>query len=394
MRIAEIAAYHVRIGLKKTIRHASHMRDENDTLVVRCRLDDGTHGWGEGLPRSYVTGETIDSALEQLRNGRWRELAEPFDDLSGSLAVAERVPAALPASGRDGRDCFGNSVRCAVELSVLDAAARACGQPLSAVTALVEETAAIRQPQSQVRYSAAITASGSAKQVSRALMFRLCGFRQAKAKVGVHGVDDAAALRRIRRALGDGFDLRIDANEAWSCATLEERLDPLLRCRISALEQPVPHAEVDGLAAIRKRIAVPIILDESLCSLSDADRAIERGTCDLFNIRLSKCGGFLPSLRLASLAHRAGLGYQLGCQVGETGILSAAGRHFATSVGGIRYLEGSFDRFLVKEPLTVEDLTFGYGGLAPALDGPGLGVQIDAAAVARVTIREEHWKIR
>ena len=393
MRIAEITAYHVRIGLRKTVRHASHTRDENDTLVARCRMDDGTEGWGEGLPRPYVTGETIESALEQLRQARWQEVAERFEDLRGGVAVAERVHRALPASAATGRDCFGNSVRCAVELSILDAAARACGEPLSAVTALVEETAAIRQARARVRYSAAITASGSARQTARALMFRLFGFRQAKAKVGVEGVDDAMALRRIRRALGSGFDLRIDANEAWSCATLEQRLEPLLPCRISALEQPVPHAEVEGLAAVRKRIAVPIMLDESLCSFSDAERALERGTCDLFNIRLSKCGGFLPSLRLAALAHQAGLGYQLGCQVGETGVLSAAGRHFATSVGGIRYLEGSFDRLLVKERLTVEDLTFGYGGWAPALSGPGLGVRIDTAAVARVTVREEHWKI-
>ena len=131
------------------------------------------------------------------------------------------------------------------------------------------------------------------------------------------------------------------------------------------------------------------MLDESLCSEFDARTAIEQGTCDLFNIRLSKCGGFLPSLKLAAIAHQAGLGYQLGCQVGETGILSAAGRHFATSIANIRYLEGSFDRFLVKDRLTVEDLTFGYGGYAPALTGPGLGVTIDPEALQRVTQREQ-----
>jgi L-Ala-D/L-Glu epimerase len=131
------------------------------------------------------------------------------------------------------------------------------------------------------------------------------------------------------------------------------------------------------------------MLDESLCSLGDGHRAIERSTCDLFNIRLSKCGGFVRSLKLAALAHKAGLGYQLGCQVGETGSLSAAGRHFATSVAGIRYLEGSYDRHLVRESLTDEDLTFHRGGRAPALTAPGLGVSIDEAAVRRVTIRQE-----
>ena len=57
---------------------------------------------------------------------------------------------------------------------------------------------------------------------------------------------------------------------------------------------------------------------------------------------------------------------ELGCHPGESGILSAAGRHWAVSVAEIRYLEGSYDRYLLRELLTHEDITFGYGGRAPA----------------------------
>src|SRR6266702_3581347 len=82
MRVAELVAYHVRIHLRKTIRHASFTRDENESLVVCCRLDDGTTGWGEGLPREYVTGETIDTVFAQLRATDWRrELADRVADL-------------------------------------------------------------------------------------------------------------------------------------------------------------------------------------------------------------------------------------------------------------------------------------------------------------------------
>src|SRR6185312_3817172 len=109
---------------------------------------------------------------------------------------------------------------------------------------------------------------------------------------------------------------------------------------------------------------VPIMLDESLTSMVDAEHAIANKTCDLFNIRLSKCGGFLNSARLAATARAAGLGYQLGCHPGESGILSAAGRHWAHRVANIRYLEGSYDRFLFSKLLTNEDMSFGYGGRA------------------------------
>ncbi|MBY0457804.1 MAG: dipeptide epimerase, partial [Gemmataceae bacterium] len=121
----------------------------------------------------------------------------------------------------------------------------------------------------------------------------------------------------------------------------------------------------------------------------DAERAVQHSWCDLFNLRLSKCGGFIPSLRLAQLARRHGLGYQLGCQVGETAILSAAGRHFATSVADLRYLEGSYDRHLVWESLSSEDLTFSRSGWAPALVGSGLGFTLDPARLEWVTKRKK-----
>ena len=72
-RIAELIAYHVRIPLKRTVKHASHTRDDTDSLVVCCRLTDGTRGWGEGLPRSYVTGDTIESVFQQLKQTDWRQ---------------------------------------------------------------------------------------------------------------------------------------------------------------------------------------------------------------------------------------------------------------------------------------------------------------------------------
>ena len=392
MRVAELTAYHVRIRLKQTVRHASHSRNETESLVARCRLDDGTVGWGEGLPRPYVTGETIDTVWDQLHQTDWsRQLGGTF---AGLPDVVQRTGEFQLGGGRaDPRQCFGNAARCAVEVSLLDAATRSASVPFSQVTSLVPESLPIRHESPRVQYSLVLPAFSPLKRRAVCWMGRLCGFKQMKVKVGMEGIDDRAMLQPVRRILGEAADVRADANEAWRCATLEARLDALKSFRLSSIEQPVPHAEVAGLATLRGKVGVPIMLDESLCSREDARRAIEHGTCDLFNIRLSKCGGFVRSLQIAALAHNAGLGYQLGCQVGETGILSAAGRHFATSVGNIRFLEGSYDRHLVRDRLTNENLTFGPGGHAPALPGPGLGVTINAAELKRVTIREARFSL-
>ena len=187
--------------------------------------------------------------------------------------------------------------------------------------------------------------------------------------------------------MGSSVDLRLDSNEAWHCEELEHRLTPLLPFRPSCLEQPVPHAETPGLATVRPRLTVPIMLDESLCCRADAERAIAGGWCDAFNIRLSKCGGLARSLELVQLARQSGMFCQLGCQVGETGILSAAGRHFACHVPDLRYVEGSFDRFLVRDSLVDPDITFRYAGRGPRLMEPGLGVTVNECRVRELSVR-------
>jgi L-alanine-DL-glutamate epimerase-like enolase superfamily enzyme len=385
LRIVELTAFHVRIPLRRPIRHASHTRSTTDNVIVRCVLDDRTEGFGEGVPRDYVTGETIDSALDLLRRSDLASQLDVCRDFPQAAALAERLQ--LAAVPNDERGCMGNAARCAAELALLDAAGRRFGQPLSEVVRLLAP--GLWSPQPWVRYSGAITSATGYKARWAATALWVYGFRHVKVKVGIEGQDDVRRLKIIRGRLGRGIDLRVDANEAWSPSEAADRVRALEPFGISAVEQPIAHSKVDSLADVRASVRVPLILDESLCSRYDAERAVQHGTCDLFNLRLSKCGGFIPSLRLAQFAQRHGLGCQLGCQIGETALLSAAGRHFAASVKDLRYLEGSYDRHLVREPLGTRDLTFRWGGWARALPGPGLGVTVDPRALQRVTLRKE-----
>jgi len=385
VRVVELTAFHIRIPLRKPVRHASHVRDSTDNVLVRCVLDDKTEGFGEGVPREYVTGETIDFALELLRRSDLAAQLEPCREFAQAAALAERFRLA-PVPGDD-RNCQGNAARCAVELALLDAYGRRFGEPLSSVTRLF--AADHYQPRPRVRYSGAITSAHTGFKVRlAAVRMWLWRFRQVKVKVGIAGHDDVYRLRNIRRRLGWKIDLRLDANEAWSPGQAVPRIRELEPFRISSVEQPVPHADVAKLADVRRQVQTPLMLDESLCSRVDAERAVAGQTCDLFNLRLSKCGGFIPTLRLAQFARESRLGYQLGCQIGETALLSAAGRHFAASVADLRAVEGSYDRHLVREALGTRDLTFQWGGWAPALPGPGLGVEVDPAALQRVTVRK------
>ncbi len=387
MQIVELEARHIRIALRRKVTHASHTRTDTDNIVVRCKLSDGSTGYGEGVPRDYVTGETIDFSLDLLkRSDLAKQLEAGCENFAQAVHLAERLK--LAASPNDDRGILGNAARCALELAVLDAFGKAFGEPLTRVTEYVAPE--LYQFRDRVQYSGVIGNPRGWKKRVYPLIYRLAGFSQVKLKVGIEGQDDVKRTKLIRRWLGRKMDLRIDANEAWTPANAVARIRELEPFGITSVEQPVKHEDVACLAEVRKQIATPVMLDESLCGEVDAERAAKNGWCDLFNLRLSKCGGFIPSLRLAQLAKRHNLGYQLGCQVGETAILSAAGRHFATSLAEIRYREGSYDRHLVWESLAVEDLTFGRGGWAPALVGCGLGLRLDPARLDWVTKRKEN----
>ena len=67
MTLRSLELFHVAVPLRKAIKHASHERTTSDNLIVRAELHDGSVGFGEGVPRDYVTGETIATAFAMLK---------------------------------------------------------------------------------------------------------------------------------------------------------------------------------------------------------------------------------------------------------------------------------------------------------------------------------------
>ena len=99
-----------------------------------------------------------------------------------------------------------------------------------------------------------------------------------------------------------------------------------------------------GIDKAKKLAAVSV--DESLVTEADATSLFRDRSCDMLNLRLSKLGGLAATLRMATTAHAESMDYQVGCQVGETAILSAVGRHLAAHLVP-RYVEGSFGAHLL-----------------------------------------------
>jgi len=368
-QIAAIDVLVVRLPFRFSFGHALAERRSSTNVVVRARLADGTVGYGEGVPREYVTGETVEGAVAALRD----RLAPGV--LGRSLDDPEAVPellAEVPVSAPDGS--LDSAARCALELAVLDAAGRRFGVSVSHW---------LGTPAPTVTYDAVLPFSSPRKVVLLALAIRALGVRQVKVKVGTDVERDARSLRSLRRVLGPGADVRVDANCAWSVDGALAALSQLRRFGVSAVEQPLAAEDVAGLARLTAEVPEAVVLDESLRTVEEARRLVRERACDGFNIRVSKCGGLLPSRQIARVAAEAGLFCVVGAQVGESGILSAAGRHLAAAIAP-RYLEGSGGRLLLREDLTEERVLPGRRGRARPFSGPGLGVQVREDTLRRL----------
>ena len=384
MAIRTIELFHVALPLKTRVTHASHERTISDNLVVRVTLEGGQVGHGEGVPRPYVTGETIETTFATLSSF---DFGRHFGRPDSYEAVVRRLEALeLPETEADPRGMAGNAARCALELAILDAYGHRFGQSRRG-----------RDPAGR-RARARTWREAEPRPLQRGDHGRV-----GIARMGL-GLEDVALRlppgqaegRRRRSGRPRAACVLCDRSSAggWTSGSMPtrpgrrevvERVRPLLPFEPSALEQPVPHAEVEALAELRPRLGVPVMLDESLCGYPDAVRAIERGTADLFNVRLSKCGGIIPSLRIIALAQRRGPGRAARLPSGRDGPALGGGPARREQRPWAALRRGLVRPAHPGRNLTVEDLTFGYGGWAPALTGPGLGVRVDPEALERMT---------
>jgi L-alanine-DL-glutamate epimerase-like enolase superfamily enzyme len=369
VRIENAEVLQLRIPLRVTFRHALAERSVGDSVVVRLTDARGNTGHGECAPRDYVSGEDSRSVGATLDRLLPRFVGRAFGSLADATAELEQAATGL---ARDEHAAF-----CALELAVLDLVGRATGASAGDVLGPVVRTT--------VPYSGVVSADGAAGARALCERMRALSLRDVKVKVGRSAEEDREVLRVVRDVLGDAVALRVDANCAWTAPEALERLQELAPFRLAAAEQPLAADDIEGMAWLTARSAVPIVADESLVSAADAERLAAARACHVFNVRISKCGGLLQARRIRDIGVRAGIASMLGAQVGETALLSAAGRHFATRMPDVRHCEGSFGEMLLEADLSARPVAFGRGGEATALTGPGLGVDVDDARLRSFT---------
>ena len=374
-KIEKAELYALKIPFKMDFTHAMASRSFSDSLILKIE-GQGKRGFGETIVRDYVSGEIgkdtdllenakkiIVRILEPLieRNISWEEGKEHLD----SLALESHE---LP-------------LLCAVETALLDMFCNSSGEDIYGLLK--------KEPLKQsIQYGGTLPMLSLPEAEYILEMYEQVNIRNIRIKLGTDLDYNKEILKLSREKLGRNFDLRVDANASWS---LEIALESLKLCRkygIFRVEEPFGRHRKEILFLLKDPESrdFQFVADESALTVNDIETMAKNRSYHMINLRLSKNGGLLKVLKMAEIAEKRGLQYQIGCHVGETGILSALGRVAASILPKAVYVDGSYDSYLLSENITSENFSFGFGGVAEIIRGQGLGFIVDETRLRRLSI--------
>ena len=365
MKICSADIFVLNIPFKKSFSHNLFKRKQSDSVIVKLTTESGVAGYGEGAPRLYVTGETSETSFEYIHT----KLLPTVIGLDiNTIDLNTMLSGINDLLGKQCHDSgvVWNASRAAVEMAIIDVILRVHNLSLNQIIPTIKNG---------VTYSGVISSGSIAEVTKAAQRCKNAGLKSVKIKIC--GINDVEKIAVVRTVLGANASIRLDVNAAFDINAAEKFAKAVEPFDINCIEQPIPRGNPLELAELRSRISIPIMADESLVTIEDAQSLADKNAVDYFNLRISKCGGIFNTLAIAEIAKSAGIGIQLGCQVGETSILSAAGRHLAAHLPNLKWIEGSYGTHLLKEDVATENLDFGGGGKAPLLTEKGLGISVN-----------------
>ena len=355
MRVVGVDAVPYALPFQEPYVSARGRLERREMVLVRMRTDEGVEGLGEAVPLSLRGGVTI-AAVE-------REIREAGRALSGWELDGDE-----PLARHRAEAGLSPQAAAAIEVARLDLAGKALDMP---VWRLLGASSA-----ETVSCNATLVAGPPPAVAAEAERWARLGFTTFKLKVGVSG--DVGQVEAVRAALGPGPRIRVDANGTWSPSEAVLRLTAMERHGIELAEQPA--ADLEDLAAVRGQTAVPIAADESVADVDDARRAVELGACQLATVKLAKVGGLGQAGAIAATLPI----YLSSALDGPVGIAAAA--HCAATLpreGPARGLaQGLATQLLFADTIATSECELRDGRLHLP-QGPGLGVEIDEAALER-----------
>jgi o-succinylbenzoate synthase len=348
MRLASIEVIPYALPFREPYVTARGRLDRREMVLLRLRSDDGLVGLGEAVPLSLRGGAVLSQVVEELQG-----LGER-DSLDEAMLRDSALSLSAPA-------------RCAALTALLDLRGRRAAAEDSTAPTVSEA----------IECNATLVAGEPAAVAAEATRWAEDGFSTFKLKLGTG--DDFGQVLAVREAVGPRARIRVDANAAWDVETAKQTLKALEPLELELAEQPV--ATLEEAAEVAASTSIPIAGDESIESRADAERAQAMSACALTGVKLSKVGGPEAAIEIAevlpayiSSALDGPVGIAAAAQVAQT-LREVAGADDPLLAHGLA-TQRLFSSTIASVECEVRD------GMLYAPAGPGLGVEIDEAALA------------
>jgi len=212
------------------------------------------------------------------------------------------------------------------------------------------------------------------------------GYKRIKVKIDREKALDR--LKFVRDAFPD-IPLCADANGCFELRRDLATLKGIDRFELQYLEQPLGYPRLVDHSRLAREVSTPICLDESVTTLESAEEALDLGAAEVINVKPGRVGGLTVAVKIARIARNGGAHVWVGGML-ETGVgrgfnVALASQKRFDYTGDISPNDRHFVRDLVKNPFSMKD------GRVKPNRGAGVGVEMDADFLARVTISS--WKI-
>ncbi len=338
-----------------------------DFVILRLRTDEGITGIGEAGPIG-TWGETQRMCMAIL------------SDLTPAVVGSDPFESEMIHEKMAGLVKDHPISKSAIDMALYDIVGRVLGVPIYTLLG------------GCYRRSVAVHVSIGVKEIDQmekeAHAYLEEGVRTIKVKVGREPKKDVEVVKRIRRVVGDDQLLMVDANQGYE--TVHIAIDTIRRMEEYGplvVEQPIAGWDIDGLAEIRRATQSLLLADESVWSLQDCLRVVERRAADALHVYLQKSGGYRETQKCVAIAEA---GHVVCCVggMGDLGVASTAALHLSAALKNVRPdivpcgIAGPsrVADDIITPRLRVKD------GCIDVPDGPGLGVELDEKKIDKYKV--------
>jgi L-alanine-DL-glutamate epimerase-like enolase superfamily enzyme len=387
MKIAAIRTIALSCKVDPPYASAAGMQGRRGGLLVEVETDGGITGIGEAGLGGGATATVIEKDLAPLLIGQDPLLIE---------GLWQKMFARTRQYGRRGVVMHAIS---GIDIALWDIAGKVAKLPLYKLLGGARDR--VEAYASGGFYQEGKGVDGIAGEAEG---YRARGFKGMKMKVGrnpstqthlrqlignaefceVDPAEDIARVAAARRALGPNAKLMVDVNCAWSPAFAIEMGRAMEPYNLYWIEEPVATDDIDGSAEVARALHTPIAGYETEVGLYGFRELIDRGAVDIVQLDLAWSGGFSEGRRIAAYAqahHR-----MVAPHAFAGAVLLVASLHFAAAIPNGLVLEWDQNPNAIREELLKEPLRLESDGTILAPEGPGLGIELDRAAIDRYRV--------